>query len=604
MPRLHSRTVQLQRVVITGMGTVNPLGNDVSTSWHALLKGVSGVAPLEGFATDDLPVKFGAQIKGFEPESVLDKKEARRYDLFLAYAMAGAVEAMNDAGWKVPAERADRTGVLIGTGIAGLQTMYDNCEALANRGPRKISPFFVPYAIANMASGIVSMRYGARGPNTCVVTACTTGTHSIGDAYRIVQRGDADVMIAGGVEAPVNRLGVAGFAAMRALSTRNDDPQRASRPFDRGRDGFVVAEAAGVVVLESLAHALARGARIHAEVVGYGMSGDAHHMTAPPEDGIGAQLSMRAALRDAGLAPEHPALVRGADWLLAEEIRVPGDWAVRRPNLVPSGWAFEFDNDNYPDIDDSAEVILALRAASASDPEAQAAAISRATAWIWGMQCKDGGWAAFDADNTRALCRELPFCDFGEVIDPPSADVTAHVLEFLAEAGLASDPRALRARDWLLREQEPGGSWFGRWGANHLYGTGAAVPALVKAGLPRDHTAIRRASAWLERVQNADGGFGEDLRSYQAGAEPGVGASTASQTAWALLALLEAGERGAAVTRAVRWLVEAQRSDGDWHEPEFTGTGFPGDFYIRYHLYRLVFPLMALGRFVGANEKG
>ncbi len=302
MPRLRSRTIELHRVVITGMGTVNPLGNDVATSWNALLKGVSGVALLEGFETEDLPVKFGAQIKRFDPETVLEKKEARRFDPFLQYSMAAAVEAMNDSGWVVPAERADRTGVLIGTGIAGLQTMYDNCEALANRGPRKISPFFVPYAIANMASGVVSMRYGARGPNTCVVTACTTGTHSIGDAYRIIQRGEADVMIAGGVEAPVNRLGVSGFAAMRALSTRNDDPQRASRPFDRGRDGFVISEAAGVVVLESLEHALARGARIRAEVIGYGMSGDANHMTAPPEDGIGAQLSMRNAVRDAGVS--------------------------------------------------------------------------------------------------------------------------------------------------------------------------------------------------------------------------------------------------------------------------------------------------------------
>jgi 3-oxoacyl-[acyl-carrier-protein] synthase II len=304
MPRLRSRTIELHRVVITGMGTVNPLGNDVSTSWNALLKGVSGVAPLVGFDTADLPVKFGAQIKGFDPETVLDKKDARRYDLVLQYAMAAAVEAMRDSGWVVPPERAERTGVLIGSGIAGLQTMLDNCEALVLRGPRRISPFFVPYAIANMSSGIVSIRYGARGPNSCVVTACTTGTHAIGDAFRILQRGDADVMIAGGVEAPVNRLGVAGFAAMRALSTRNEDPQRASRPFDRGRDGFVIAEAGGVVVLETLEHALARGARIHAEVVGYGMSGDANHMTAPPEDGIGAQLSMRAALRDAGLAPE------------------------------------------------------------------------------------------------------------------------------------------------------------------------------------------------------------------------------------------------------------------------------------------------------------
>jgi squalene-hopene/tetraprenyl-beta-curcumene cyclase len=306
------------------------------------------------------------------------------------------------------------------------------------------------------------------------------------------------------------------------------------------------------------------------------------------------------ALRDAGLAPDHPAMARGAEWLLKEEIRVPGDWAVRRPDLVPSGWAFEFDNDNYPDIDDSAEVILALRAARTPDPEAQQASIGRAVAWTWGMQCRDGGWGAFDADNTRTLCRELPFCDFGEVIDPPSADVTAHVLEMLADEGRAHEPRARRALDWLLRNQEPGGSWFGRWGANHLYGTGAAVPALVKAGLPRDHAAIRRAVAWLERVQNPDGGFGEDLRSYDAGAEPAVGESTASQTAWALLALLEAGERGAAVKRAIAWLARTQRPDGDWSEAQFTGTGFPGDFYIRYHLYRLSFPLMALGRFVAA----
>ncbi|MFI5316399.1 MAG: beta-ketoacyl-ACP synthase II [Myxococcota bacterium] len=304
MPRLHSRSIELNRVVITGMGTVNPLGNDVAASWRALTKGVSGVAPLEGFETSDLPVRFGAQIKGFDPESVLEKKDARRYDKVLQYAMAAAVEAMTDSGWVVPRESSERTGVLIGSGIAGLQTMLDNCEALVTKGPRRVSPFFVPYAIANMSSGIVSMRYGARGPNTCVVTACTTGTHAIGDAFKLLQRGDADVMIAGGVEAPVNRLGVAGFASMRALSTRNEDPQRASRPFDSGRDGFVIAEAGGVVVLETLAHALGRGARIHAEVIGYGMSGDANHMTAPPEDGIGAQLSMRAAIRDAAIRPE------------------------------------------------------------------------------------------------------------------------------------------------------------------------------------------------------------------------------------------------------------------------------------------------------------
>jgi len=302
--RLYSRTIELRRVVITGMGTLNPLGNDVQTSWGALLKGVSGIAPLEGFVSDDLAVRFGGQIKGFDPESVLEKKDARRFDPFLQYAMGAAVEAMTDSGWVVPPERCERTGVLIGSGIAGLSTMLENCDALLNRGPRRVSPFFVPYTIANMASGIVSIRYRARGPNSSVVTACSTGTHAIGDAYRIVQRGDADVMIAGGVEAPVNRLGLAGFCSMRALSTRNDDPQRASRPFDRGRDGFVIAEAAGIVVIESLEHALARGARIRAEIIGYGMSGDANHMTAPPDDGIGAQLSMRAALRDAGLRPE------------------------------------------------------------------------------------------------------------------------------------------------------------------------------------------------------------------------------------------------------------------------------------------------------------
>jgi squalene-hopene/tetraprenyl-beta-curcumene cyclase len=307
------------------------------------------------------------------------------------------------------------------------------------------------------------------------------------------------------------------------------------------------------------------------------------------------------ALRDAGLAPDAPALQGAARWLLAEEIRVPGDWAVRRPRLEPSGWAFEFDNDNYPDIDDTAEVILALRAARCDDEEAREAAIARATRWMAGMQCRDGGFAAFDADNTRELCRELPFCDFGEVIDPPSADVTAHVLETLALEGRADDPRARRALDWLLRAQEPGGSWFGRWGANHLYGTGAALPALAAAGLPPEHPALRRAVAWLHRVQNEDGGFGEDLRSYERGGEAGIGASTPSQTAWALLALLAAGERGGPAQRAVAWLCDAQRSDGDWDEPHFTGTGFPGDFYIRYHLYRLSFPVMALGRFVGAS---
>jgi squalene-hopene/tetraprenyl-beta-curcumene cyclase len=308
------------------------------------------------------------------------------------------------------------------------------------------------------------------------------------------------------------------------------------------------------------------------------------------------------ALRDAGIAPDHPAMVKAAEWTLREEVRIPGDWCVRRPGLEPSGWAFEFDNDRYPDIDDTAEVILALRAARAGDDGARTAALERALDWTFGMQSSDGGFAAFDADNVRVLCRELPFCDFGEVIDPPSADVTGHVVEMLALEGHADDPRSQRAITWLLREQEPCGSWFGRWGANHVYGTGAVVPALCAAGVPRDHLAIRRAVRWLHSVQNTDGGFGEDLRSYTSEGAPGLGDSTASQTAWALLALLAAGDRGHAVERAVAWLAETQRADGNWDEPQFTGTGFPRDFYINYHLYRLVFPIQALGRYVSAME--
>ena len=305
------------------------------------------------------------------------------------------------------------------------------------------------------------------------------------------------------------------------------------------------------------------------------------------------------ALRDVGVGPDHPAMRLGSDWLLQEEVRIPGDWSVRRPSLPPGGWAFEFDNDRYPDTDDTAEVILALRAVEAEDPQALDGAVKRGVRWTYGMQSADDGWGAFDVDNTRAICRELPFCDFGEVIDPPSADVTAHVVEMLAEEGQADDPRVQGGVRWLLRNQESDGSWFGRWGANHLYGTGAVVPALVAAGVPADHDAIRQAVRWLRRVQNEDGGWGEDLRSYTDEGAPGLGDSTASQTAWALLALLAAGEQGGVVDRGIAWLVETQRGDGDWNEPQFTGTGFPGDFYIRYHLYRLSFPMMALGRYLG-----
>jgi squalene-hopene/tetraprenyl-beta-curcumene cyclase len=306
------------------------------------------------------------------------------------------------------------------------------------------------------------------------------------------------------------------------------------------------------------------------------------------------------ALSDAGLPADHPALVKAAEWLLDQEVRVKGDWAVRRPNLQPGGWAFEFANDNYPDIDDTAEVVMALRRVDVPDVQGRDAAIRRGVNWVLGMQCNDGGWGAFDADNTRELTYELPFCDFGAVIDPPSADVTAHVVEMLAGEGMAGDPRCRAGLAWLWRAQERDGSWFGRWGANYVYGLGAAVPAVVASGAPANDHRLRAAIRWLEQHQNADGGWGEDLRSYDDPAGwGGRGASTASQTAWALLALLAAGERDSAATqRALGFLAATQRDDGTWDEPYFTGTGFPGDFYINYHLYRLIFPVQALGRYV------
>ncbi|AJT62890.1 Squalene--hopene cyclase [Streptomyces lydicus] len=305
------------------------------------------------------------------------------------------------------------------------------------------------------------------------------------------------------------------------------------------------------------------------------------------------------ALADAGLPADHPQLIKAVDWMLDEQIDRTGDWAVRRPQLPSGGWAFEFENDNYPDIDDTAEVVLALRRVEHPDPRRVDTAVRRAVRWNLGMQSKNGAWGAFDADNTSRFPNRLPFCDFGEVIDPPSADVTAHVVEMLADVGRSHDPRTRRGIEWLLAEQEPSGAWFGRWGTNYVYGTGSVLPALAAAGVPASHPAVRRAVSWLARVQNDDGGWGEDQRSYRDKAWAGRGASTASQTAWALMALLAAGERESeAVRRGVRYLVGTQREDGSWDEPYFTGTGFPWDFSINYHLYRQVFPLTALGRYV------
>ena len=305
------------------------------------------------------------------------------------------------------------------------------------------------------------------------------------------------------------------------------------------------------------------------------------------------------ALLDAGEDPSDPALVRAGDWLLDRQVtELAGDWPVRRPRLAAGGWAFEYHNRNYPDVDDTTVVALALRRLGHPDRDRAEAALERAVNWVIGMQSEDGGWGAFDVDNARALCRDLPFCDFGEVIDPPSADVTAHSVELLcAERYPGARESAARGLRWLEAEQERDGSWFGRWGVNHVYGTWSVLTALVAAGFSAEDPSIRRGAEWLKAHQNPDGGWGEDCRSYVDPAWIGRGDSTASQTAWALIALHAAGETSSeAVARGIRWLCDTQREDGTWDEPQFTGTGFPGDFYINYHLYRLVFPVMALGR--------
>ncbi len=292
-----------RRVVITGVGMVSPLGIGNRENWQALLEGRSGIGPITRFDASDYACRIAGEVKGFNPEDWVPKKDVKKMDLFIHYAMAAAEIAMRDAGFQVEASEADRVGVYIGSGIGGLPSIERQHAILLKEGPRRISPFFIVGLIVNMASGQVSIRYGAKGPNQAACTACATGTHAIGDAFEIIKRGDADVMIAGGCEGVIAPLCVGGFSAMRALSTRNDDPGRASRPFDADRDGFVISEGAGIVILEELGHAVRRDAAVHAEVAGYGVSGDAFHVSAPSEDGDGPVRVMRRAIQDAGIDP-------------------------------------------------------------------------------------------------------------------------------------------------------------------------------------------------------------------------------------------------------------------------------------------------------------
>lgn len=290
-----------RRVVVTGLGAVSPVGNTVDKSWQAILAGHSGAAPISSFDASSYPVRFSCSVKDFDVSPYLPAKDARKMALFIHYGMAAAIQAIGDAGIEVTDADRGRIGVSIGSGIGGLPEIEESVDVLARGGPRKLSPFFVPATIINMVAGNLSIRYGFQGPNLSIVTACTTGTHNIGEAARLIAYGDADVMVAGGSEMATSPLGLAGFAAARALSTRNDDPQRASRPWDRGRDGFVLGDGAAILVLEEYEHARSRGAPIYAELCGYGMSADAHHMTQPAANGDGARRCMSNALADAGM---------------------------------------------------------------------------------------------------------------------------------------------------------------------------------------------------------------------------------------------------------------------------------------------------------------
>ena len=294
-----------RRVVITGIGMLTPVGNTVAESWENLLAGKSGASPITHFDAEPFSTRFSASVKGFDVSEYMNPKDARKMDLFIQYGMAAASQALDDSGLEVTDQNAPRIGCAIGSGIGGLPMIEKNVDILSNSGPRRVSPFFVPGSIINMIGGNLAIKYGFKGPNIAITTACTTGTHNIGQAMRMIQYGDADVMVAGGAEMATTPLGIAGFAAARALSTRNDDPEAASRPWDKDRDGFVLGDGAGILILEEYEHAKSRGAQIYCELAGFGMSDDAFHMTAPPENGEGAALAMSNAIKDAQLAKDE-----------------------------------------------------------------------------------------------------------------------------------------------------------------------------------------------------------------------------------------------------------------------------------------------------------
>lgn len=300
-----SRATEKRRVVVTGLGMVSPLGIGVEASWQALCAGKSGITRITRFDPTDYPCQIAGEVTDFRPADFIEAKEVKKMDTFIHYAVAAAKMAIEDADFEVTAENAERVGTYVGSGIGGLQAIEQWHTILMKKGPKRVTPFFIPMSIINLASGQIAISVGAKGPNSCAVTACSTGTHCIGDAFRLIQEGKADTMLAGGTEAAITPLGMAGFAASRALSLRNDAPQQASRPFDKGRDGFVMGDGSGVVLLESLESAQARGVKIYAEVIGYGMTSDAYHMTAPPEGGEGAVRCMKLALDDAGLPADQ-----------------------------------------------------------------------------------------------------------------------------------------------------------------------------------------------------------------------------------------------------------------------------------------------------------